>query len=237
MLSQSTHLFKNVHQFILTPKISHLKAPANYIAIPRINEKFYSTANLAESIPAPEFQSLSRTTEEHLKETTFKQHSTYGAPTIQSDKPIFRPTETDNKFSPPKENFEFKQPEKLPTFLELPYHIVPAIKSPEPKTPLFINLPEKTKHSQIQTIKAEDLPKDLQIPVNTQISYQDEKQQYTHGFSLDDGTKVTEQGKLISTDDGWEYVIAKKGQYEYISPDGTPIKVKWIADENGYRVL
>lgn len=166
------------------------------------------------------------------------------APIIENDKPIFRPTETDNKLSSPQE----KQPEKLPTFLELPYNIVPAIKAPEintpqiglelPKTPLFINIPEKQENKiLIQTIKPAELPKDLQIPVNTQVSFQDNKLQYTHGFSLEDGTKITEQGKLISTDDGWEYVIAKSGKYEYISPDGTPVKVNWIADENGYRVL
>lgn len=75
----------------------------------------------------------------------------------------------------------------------------------------------------------------ISLPVNSLVSIIDDKNQYTNGFSLDDGTKVAEQGKLISTDDGWEYVIAKKGSYEYVSPDGTPIKVKWIADENGFR--
>lgn len=222
----------------MNPIISHLTAPTNYIAIPRLNENSYSTAHLSEHISAPEY--VSGSTVEHLEETSFRQHSTYGAPAvIQSDKPIFRPTVTDNKLSSPKE--------ELPTFLELPYQIVPAIKAPElntpsvglelPKTPLFINIPEKQKPNQIQTIQPADLPKDLEIPVNTQVSFQDNKQQYTHGFSLEDGTKVTEQGKLISTDDGWEYVIAKTGTYEYISPDGTPVKVNWIADENGYRVL
>lgn len=222
--------------------VSHLKAPINYIAIPRLNENTYSTAHLSEHIAAPEY--VSGYTEEHLQESTFKQHSTYGAPIIQSDKPIFRPTVTDNRLTAPEE----EQPEKLPTFLELPYNIVPAIKAPEintpqislelPKAPLFINIPEKQENKiQIQTIQPADLPKDLKIPVNTQVSFQDNKQQYTHGFSLEDGTKVTEQGKLISTDNGWEYVIAKTGKYEYISPDGTPVKVNWIADENGYRVL
>lgn len=75
----------------------------------------------------------------------------------------------------------------------------------------------------------------INLPENTLVSIIDDKNQYTNGFSLDDGTKVAEQGTLISTDDGWEYVIAKKGSYEYVSPDGTPIKVKWIADENGFR--
>lgn len=256
--------------------ISHFTAPINYKTIPRLNENSYSTAHLSEHITVPEY--VSGSTEEHLQESTFRQHDTYGAPVIQSDNPIFRPTETDNKLSSPQKEQpeklpttapiiendkpifrptetdnklsspQEKQPEKLPTFLELPYNIVPAIKAPEintpqiglelPKTPLFINIPEKQENKiLIQTIKPAELPKDLQIPVNTQVSFQDNKLQYTHGFSLEDGTKITEQGKLISTDDGWEYVIAKSGKYEYISPDGTPVKVNWIADENGYRVL
>lgn len=77
----------------------------------------------------------------------------------------------------------------------------------------------------------------IQLPENTRVNIIDDKNQYTNGFSLPDGTKVTEQGKLISTDDGWEYVIAKKGSYQYVSPEGTPIKVNWVADENGFRVL
>lgn len=237
----------------------HFKEPTKFIAVPRLDANTYSTAHLSEHITVPEY--VSGYTEEHLQESTFKQHNSYGAPITQSDKPIFRPTVTDNKLSLPEEEqpenlrpqaeelpLQGQQPEKLPTFLELPYNIVPAIKAPElntpsiglelPKTPLFINIPENQENKiQIQTIQPEDLPKDLQIPVNTQVSFQDNKQQYTHGFSLDDGTKVTEQGKLISTDDGWEYVIAKRGKYEYISPDGTPVKVNWIADENGFRVL
>jgi hypothetical protein len=46
---------------------------------------------------------------------------------------------------------------------------------------------------------------------------------------------VSEQGRLLTTNDGWEAVIVKKGFYSYISPDGTPISVSYIADENGFR--
>ncbi|XP_037033935.1 anti-sigma-I factor RsgI2-like isoform X1 [Bradysia coprophila] len=61
--------------------------------------------------------------------------------------------------------------------------------------------------------------------------------QYANRFSLSDGTKVSEQGKLISPQAGWENVIAKTGEYEYVSPEGIPVKVKWIADHEGFRVL
>ena len=77
----------------------------------------------------------------------------------------------------------------------------------------------------------------IELPPNSQVHVQDEKSQYTNAFSSPDGTMVSEQGKLITTNGGWEYVLAKTGTYEYTSPEGLPVKVKWIADENGYRVL
>lgn len=52
-----------------------------------------------------------------------------------------------------------------------------------------------------------------------------------------EGTQVSEQGTLITTNGGWEYVIAKKGSYSYTSPEGQKITVHYIADHNGYRVI
>lgn len=61
--------------------------------------------------------------------------------------------------------------------------------------------------------------------------------QYTNRFSLSDGTKVSEQGRLISPAKGLDNVIAKTGEYEYISPEGMLVKVRWIADHMGYRLV
>ncbi|KAF6203319.1 hypothetical protein GE061_003737 [Apolygus lucorum] len=49
-------------------------------------------------------------------------------------------------------------------------------------------------------------PEELEIPPNTQIKLQDKRLQYSHGFSDDKGTAVREQGSLLTTNDGWEYV-------------------------------
>ncbi|KAJ6649244.1 hypothetical protein Bhyg_04478 [Pseudolycoriella hygida] len=74
-------------------------------------------------------------------------------------------------------------------------------------------------------------------PTTTQNSFVGNNNQYKNRFVLSDGTTVAEEGKLISPIPGWENIIAKTGEYSYISPEGIPVKVKWIADHEGFRVL
>ncbi|KAJ9591754.1 hypothetical protein L9F63_001690, partial [Diploptera punctata] len=50
-----------------------------------------------------------------------------------------------------------------------------------------------------------------------------------------DGTSVSEQGALKPTADGKDVVLVKQGSYSYTSPEGTPITLKYIADELGFR--
>nr|CAD7454034.1 unnamed protein product [Timema tahoe] len=54
-------------------------------------------------------------------------------------------------------------------------------------------------------------------------------------FSDQNGTTVSEQGRLTLTNEGWESVIVKEGSYSYISPEGIPVSVSCIADEKGFR--
>lgn len=60
---------------------------------------------------------------------------------------------------------------------------------------------------------------------------------YSNEYSSPDGTKVTESGQLFSTADGWENVISKTGSYEFVTPEGITIKMKWIADQRGFRII
>jgi hypothetical protein len=54
-------------------------------------------------------------------------------------------------------------------------------------------------------------------------------------FSDRNGTTVSEQGRLLNTNDDWEAVIVKEGSYSYVSPEGTRITVNYVADEKGFR--
>ncbi|XP_046587639.1 uncharacterized protein LOC124292937 [Neodiprion lecontei] len=74
------------------------------------------------------------------------------------------------------------------------------------------------------------------LPPGTTSKIEDNRGQYSHGFSGPDGTQVQESGHLITTNGGWEYVIAKEGSYSYTSPEGIPIHIGYVADDNGFRI-
>ncbi|KAJ9599995.1 hypothetical protein L9F63_009705 [Diploptera punctata] len=75
------------------------------------------------------------------------------------------------------------------------------------------------------------------LPIGTQIIIRDNSGQYSFGFSDNNGTVVSEQGRLLNTNDNWEAVIIKKGFYSYITPDNKNVSVSYVTDENGFRVL
>nr|CAD7451279.1 unnamed protein product [Timema bartmani] len=50
-----------------------------------------------------------------------------------------------------------------------------------------------------------------------------------------DGTRVSEQGILKPNADGTDNVLVKQGSFSYISPEGQPISLSYIADELGFR--
>ena len=53
-------------------------------------------------------------------------------------------------------------------------------------------------------------------------------------FESADGIKVEESGKVkqITPEDAG---ITARGSYSYTAPDGTVIKMDWVADENGFQ--
>ncbi|XP_069700747.1 larval cuticle protein LCP-22-like [Periplaneta americana] len=143
----------------------------------------------------------------------------------------------------------FLSPESLPAGApspKVPASSVPfqgAIFSPAPipvdRTPPLapLNLLPITSIEEIGHIPENGNPmsrNEIVLPPGSRLSLTDNLGQFSHGFS-DNGTVVSEQGRLLNTNDDWEAVIVKKGFYSYVSPEGIPIKVSYVADENGFR--
>lgn len=114
---------------------------------------------------------------------------------------------------------------------------LPALNGEDVQSPIIVPSTVVQTLPAIPTVTVQQGPISgpITVPENTLVNVIDNDNQYTHGFSLNDGTKVAEQGHLITTNGGWEYVLAKQGSYEYVSPEGKEIKVNWIADDKGFR--
>lgn len=55
-------------------------------------------------------------------------------------------------------------------------------------------------------------------------------------FETENGIKVKSRGAHKQLGRNAEQSgMVSEGSYAYTAPDGTPISVKWVADENGYR--
>ncbi|CAH1154863.1 unnamed protein product [Phaedon cochleariae] len=67
------------------------------------------------------------------------------------------------------------------------------------------------------------------------LSYKNDltKDGYDFAFESSDGIKRSEHGEV--SPDGKEGALNVMGDYSYISPDGTPVHVYYVAGEGGYR--
>ncbi|NP_001166266.1 cuticular protein RR-1 family member 22 precursor [Nasonia vitripennis] len=55
---------------------------------------------------------------------------------------------------------------------------------------------------------------------------------YAFSYDTENGISVAEQGRPVNKGQQVEVV---QGQYSYTAPDGTPILVSYVADENGFQ--
>lgn len=100
--------------------------------------------------------------------------------------------------------------------------------------------PGSEQHQIVQPVEHPIVEQPLQVsPDQPIVVVRDGVGQYSVGHEVQgpDGQRVSEQGHLITTNGGWEYVIAKKGSYSYTSPEGILVSVDWEADHNGFRIL
>ncbi|XP_054287913.1 larval cuticle protein 1-like [Macrosteles quadrilineatus] len=64
---------------------------------------------------------------------------------------------------------------------------------------------------------------------------QDDRGQFTNSYTQTDGANFQETGELRPTNDRLDNVIVKKGSFRYTSPEGIPVEISYVADENGFR--
>ncbi|XP_023289370.1 endocuticle structural glycoprotein SgAbd-2-like, partial [Orussus abietinus] len=81
----------------------------------------------------------------------------------------------------------------------------------------------------------EEIPKPGIIPVISRDEIHDDFGQYALSYLSGDGTSLREQGALKLNAEGNGHVLVKKGSITYYAPDGTPITLEYIADENGFQ--
>lgn len=58
---------------------------------------------------------------------------------------------------------------------------------------------------------------------------------YSYAYETDNGISHSETGSLVSVDARSAPVVVTQGQYQYISPEGIPISVSYVADQNGFQ--
>ncbi|XP_050700754.1 larval cuticle protein LCP-30-like [Eriocheir sinensis] len=69
------------------------------------------------------------------------------------------------------------------------------------------------------------------VPILKDERQQDEYGRYNLDVETGNGIVLAQSG----SPDGPEGSVVKAGQYAYTAPDGTPVVVKFVADENGYQ--
>lgn len=57
---------------------------------------------------------------------------------------------------------------------------------------------------------------------------------FQYAYETSNGIVAEQTGKLTNAGSDNEAVVVS-GQYEYVSPEGTPIKITYTADETGYH--
>lgn len=157
------------------------------------------------------------------------EHSTYGVPS-------FIPSQDEIDSLPVFQNDKFLSPRHTNTPTTTHSNIEPPAQTIENIFDTSFHFNHPTAHTRVNTFDPSAQSRNNPT-THTREHIINGNNQYSNRFSLSDGTKVSEQGRLISPAAGWEHVIAKTGEYEYISPEGIPVRVKWIADHEGYRVL
>lgn len=74
-----------------------------------------------------------------------------------------------------------------------------------------------------------------QVPITSFNNDQSHDGSFAYGYTTGDGQHAQAQGFVKNLGNKELEAQVVQGAYSYTSPDGTPISVKYLADENGYR--
>ncbi|XP_034250237.1 endocuticle structural glycoprotein SgAbd-2-like [Thrips palmi] len=77
-------------------------------------------------------------------------------------------------------------------------------------------------------------PSPIVIRILRQQHQQDPSGIYSFSFETENGIQVQEEGTVIRPGTNDEST-AKQGSFAYTAPDGTPIALSYVADDNGFR--
>ncbi|XP_071516032.1 cuticle protein AM/CP1114-like [Panulirus ornatus] len=69
-----------------------------------------------------------------------------------------------------------------------------------------------------------------EVPILRDDRTQDDNGAYAYSVETGDGIHLSQSGSP-----GLEGAIVNAGEYSYTAPDGTPVRVQYVADENGYQ--
>ncbi|KAK1120083.1 hypothetical protein K0M31_012807 [Melipona bicolor] len=58
---------------------------------------------------------------------------------------------------------------------------------------------------------------------------------YSYSYETENGIYHSENGTPVATDARSASIIVTSGQYQYTSPDGTSVRVAYVADHNGFQ--
>ncbi|CAL7948818.1 unnamed protein product [Xylocopa violacea] len=58
---------------------------------------------------------------------------------------------------------------------------------------------------------------------------------YSYSYETENGIYHSETGSPVVTDARSAPAVVTQGQYQYTAPDGTPISVRYVADQNGFQ--
>lgn len=83
---------------------------------------------------------------------------------------------------------------------------------------------------------ATSAPSKGEVPLLENNYVRDDHGQYSYNFLTGNGVARTEQGSLVPNKEGTANVLVQRGGYRYYLPNGELVDMRYIADENGFRV-